>query len=138
MFMCSSVRVYNNDIKINNMKKNKNKTSREEWDDIGKKIPRIVANPVYNKICKECGASDSQIEVDYAEYQKIKEKFNLVGFDDDDKEKLDIFDLLNIDSKNLTNKQLRRAILFAKREIEEFEDFIKLCEKKIKENRLKK
>ena len=32
------------------------------------------------KICKKCGASDSQVEVGFKEFDEIKEKFCLVGF----------------------------------------------------------
>lgn len=50
-------------------------------------MKNLITNNIYMKkeikykICEECGASDSQIEVDYDEYKKIKKKFNLVGID---------------------------------------------------------
>ena len=36
--------------------------------------------------------------------------------------------------EKITSKELRALIIWAKREIDEYEDFIKICEKKIKEN----
>ena len=39
---------------------------------------------------------------------------------------------------NPTSKELRQSIIRAKYEIDEWSDFIKMCEKKLKENREKK